>query len=82
MSSGILSQQQLGALVKSGELDTVAVVFCDLYGRLLGKRFDAQFFLDSVASSGTHGCDYLLTVDMEMEPVPGILARSDRDRDL
>ena len=71
MSSGILSQQQLGALVKSGELDTVAVVFCDLYGRLLGKRFDAQFFLDSVASSGTHGCDYLLTVDMEMEPVPG-----------
>jgi glutamine synthetase len=24
-----------------------------------------------VAAAGTHGCDYLLTTDMEMEPVPG-----------
>lgn len=45
--------------------------FPDLYGRLLGKRFDAGFFLEHVAREGTHGCDYLLTVDMEMEPVAG-----------
>jgi glutamine synthetase len=45
--------------------------FTDLYGRLLGKRFDAGFFSDQVAEQGTHACDYLLTVDMEMEPIPG-----------
>jgi len=37
----------------------------------VGKRFDADFFMKSVAVEGTHACDYLLTVDMEMEPVPG-----------
>ena len=28
--------------------DTVIVAFTDVYGRLLGKRFDAAFFLDSI----------------------------------
>ncbi|SVB12102.1 uncharacterized protein METZ01_LOCUS164956, partial [marine metagenome] len=49
----------------------VLVVFTDLYGRFMGKRFDADFFLESAAKDGTHCCNYLLTVDMEMEPVPG-----------
>ena len=71
MSSGTLTREQLEHLVSAGEVDTVSVVFSDLYGRLMGKRFDARFFLDSVAAQGTHGCDYLLTVDMEMEPVAG-----------
>ncbi|MFP6648245.1 MAG: glutamine synthetase, partial [Pirellulaceae bacterium] len=71
MSSGTLTREQLEHLVSAGEVDTVSVVFSDLYGRLMGKRFDARFFLDSVAAHGTHGCDYLLTVDMEMEPVAG-----------
>ena len=66
-----LDISQLASLVESGQVDTVLAVFPDLYGRLLGKRFDARFYLDSVADSGTHACDYLLTVDMEMEPVPG-----------
>ena len=35
----------------------------------MGKRFDADFFLESAVEDGTHACDYLLTVDMEMEPV-------------
>ena len=46
-------------------------VFPDLYGRLMGKRFDAEHFLARIAESGTHACNYLLTVDMEMEPVAG-----------
>ena len=46
------------------------LAFSDMYGRLLGKRLDASFFLTDVAG-GTHVCDYLLTADMEMEPVPG-----------
>ena len=45
--------------------------FTDHYGRLLGKRFDAEMFVEEVVKHGAHACDYLLTVDMEMEPVPG-----------
>ncbi|MGE3314071.1 MAG: glutamine synthetase family protein [Planctomycetaceae bacterium] len=69
--AGMLSADQFDKLVKAEEVDTVLAVFTDLYGRFMGKRFDAAFFIDSVASSGTHACDYLLTVDMEMDPVAG-----------
>jgi glutamine synthetase len=67
----MLTREQLASLVEASEIETVVVAFPDLYGRLLGKRFDAEFFLEQVADGGTHACDYLLTVDMEMEPVPG-----------
>ncbi|MAT13914.1 MAG: glutamine synthetase [Planctomyces sp.] len=69
--SGLLTVPELKDLVEKDEIDTVAVVFIDLYGRMVGKRFDAHFFLEAVAEGGTHACNYLLTVDMEMEPVPG-----------
>ncbi len=68
---GMLSRDELVGLVESGDIETVLVAFSDLYGRLMGKRYDASFFLESVADHGSHACDYLLTVDMEMEPVPG-----------
>ena len=61
----------LTARVAVGEIDTVVVAFTDLYGRLMGKRLDAGFFLSEAVHTGTHACDYLLTVDIEMEPVPG-----------
>lgn len=67
---GMLTVDELKYGVEAGELDTVLVVFTDLYGRFMGKRFDASFFLDSI-DHGSHACDYLLTVDMEMQPVPG-----------
>jgi glutamine synthetase len=67
----VLNIDELRALAGTGEIDTVVAGFTDHYGRLCGKRFDAAFFLDSVVADGTHACDYLLTVDMEMEPVPG-----------
>ena len=63
--------EQLHQAVTDGEIDSVVVGFTDHYGRTMGKRFDAAFFLESCATEGTHGCDYLLTVDMEMEPVEG-----------
>ena len=66
-----LTPEALAAAVDAEEIDTVVVGFTDHYGRLVGKRYDARFFLDQVADDGTHGCDYLLTTDMEMEPVPG-----------
>ena len=60
----------LRSAVADGSIDTVILAFPDLYGRLMGKRLDASFFLTDV-SGGTHACDYLFTVDMEMEPVSG-----------
>ncbi len=68
---GKLSLQQLSNLIQEQEIETVIVAFTDHYGRLMGKRFDAEFFLQSGVKDGTHSCDYLLTTDMEMEPVPG-----------
>jgi glutamine synthetase len=62
---------ELKAAVAADEIDTVVVAFADPYGRLMGKRFDADFFIDDALDHGTHSCNYLLTVDMEMEPVPG-----------
>ena len=70
-NQGLLNLDQLKRLAREDEIDTVLVVFPDLYGRFMGKRFDADFFLESAARDGTHCCNYLLTVDMEMEPVPG-----------
>ena len=47
------------------------VALPDPFGRLVGKRFRADVFLESVAKQGTHGCNYLLTVNMEMDPLDG-----------
>ena len=68
---GMLSLEQLQAQIQEETIETIIVAFTDHYGRLVGKRFDADFFLESIAKDGTHGCDYLLTTDMEMEPIPG-----------
>jgi glutamine synthetase len=70
-ASGMISYEQLGEAIHSGEIDTVLAVFPDYYGRLMGKRITGHFFLDHVANGGYHACDYLLACDMEMDPVPG-----------
>ena len=41
----------------------------------MGKRFHAQYFADG-AYEETHGCNYLLADDIDMEPVPGYKAAS------
>ena len=48
-NQGLLSLDQLQRLTSEDEIDTVLVVFTDLYGRFMGKRFDADFFLESAA---------------------------------
>jgi len=68
---GTLQIEQLRSMVAAGEIETVVAGFTDHYGRLLGKRFDAEMFVEQIAEHGGHACNYLLTVDMEMEPVPG-----------
>ena len=72
---GNLSFEDLKQAVSSGEIDTVLVCFPDMFGRLMGKRFQADFFLDS-GYRETHACDYLLANDMDMELVPGYEATS------
>jgi glutamine synthetase len=73
--SGNLDPERLRELVSAGEIDTILVCFPDMQGRLVGKRVTGHFFMDHVAQ-GMHVCDYLLTVDMEMTPVPGYEAAS------
>lgn len=68
---GMLTLGQLRKLIPTNEIDTVVVGFTDHYGRLMGKRYDAEMFVDSIAEAGAHACTYLLTTDMEMEPVRG-----------
>lgn len=62
---------KLKSKIRSGEIDTVIVAFPDVFGRLVGKRCTGRFFLDSVAQHGTHACNYLLTVNIEMDPLDG-----------
>jgi glutamine synthetase len=72
---GNLSFEQLKNDIASGEIDTVLVCIVDMQGRLIGKRFLASFFSES-AYDETHGCNYLLANDIDMEPVPGYQAAS------
>jgi glutamine synthetase len=57
--------------VIAGRIDTVVVGIVDMQGRLAGKRFHAQYFLDEVLEHGTEGCNYLLAVDVDMNTVDG-----------
>ena len=70
-----LSFAELKRAVADGSIDTVLACMVDMQGRLIGKRFQAEFFIDS-AHDETHGCNYLLADDIDMEPVPGYAAAS------
>jgi glutamine synthetase len=68
----VLSLEQLKAEVERGEIDTVVVAFTDMQGRLMGKRLHAEFFVEETdAGHEVEGCNYLLALDMEMDPIPG-----------
>ena len=69
-TNGMLTLDELRTAAEEGRVDTVLLTFTDIYGRQFGKRLDAQFFLEN-EEPGTHACDYLLTTDMEMNPVAG-----------
>ena len=68
----MLTVNELKREVEAGSIDTVVVAFTDMQGRLMGKRVHAQYFLDeNIADHGVEGCNYLLALDMEMDPIPG-----------
>ena len=66
-----LTLTTLEAKIRAGEIDTVLAVMVDMQGRFMGKRVTGRFFLEDVAKHGIHACAYLLTVDINMEPIPG-----------
>jgi glutamine synthetase len=72
---GAMTLEELGRAVGEGAIDTVLVALVDMQGRLMGKRFQAEFFIES-GHRETHSCNYLLATDLEMETVPGYKATS------
>jgi glutamine synthetase len=73
--AGNLDLDGLTEAVGAGSIDTVLVCFTDMQGRLIGKRVTGHYFLEQVVHE-MHACDYLLALDMDMEPVPGYAAAS------
>jgi len=71
MPKPALSVDELRAGVSAGSIDTVILAITDMQGRLQGKRFAAEHFVDDVLAHGTEGCNYLLAVDVEMNTVGG-----------
>jgi glutamine synthetase len=67
----MLTLEELRQDVERGAIDTVVAAFTDMQGRLMGKREQAEYFLDETAAHGLEGCNYLLGLDMEMDPQPG-----------
>jgi glutamine synthetase len=68
----MLTPDELRSAVEDGSIDTVIVAFTDMQGRLMGKRLMGEFFVEeNVGEHGVEGCNYLLALDMEMDPKPG-----------
>ena len=73
--NGMLTLESLRTAIDAGTIDTVLACQIDMQGRLMGKRFQANFFVDN-AWEETHSCNYLLATDMEMETVEGYKSTS------
>ena len=71
MSEPEKKQIQLPNWFTPENVDTIIVAFADVHGRLMGKRLTWDFFQDTVIESGFHFCNYLMTVDIPMNILPG-----------
>jgi glutamine synthetase len=67
----MLELDTLCRYITEGRIDTVIVAFPDLQGRPVGKRVTGPFFLEHVREHGIEACDYLLAVDVDVQPLPG-----------
>ena len=70
-----LTLEILTERIGRGEIDTVLVCLVDMQGRLMGKRFHAEAFLD-IAGDETHCCNYLLATDLAMQTPDGFASSS------
>ena len=67
--------EELKEAIASGRIDTVLTCMVDMQGRLMGKRFHAEAFLD-IAEGETHCCNYLLATDLAMATPDGYASTS------
>src|SRR5256886_13395556 len=67
----MLTVDELRKEIEAGTIDTVVTAFTDMQGRLIGKRIQGEYFVEDVIAHAIEGCNYLLALDMEMDPVPG-----------
>jgi glutamine synthetase len=67
--------EELRARIADGSIDTVLTCIVDMQGRIMGKRFHAEAFLE-IAEDETHCCDYLLATDLEMATIDGYASSS------
>jgi len=65
----------LQTATSTGQIDTVLTCMVDMQGRLMGKRFHAEAFLE-IAEGETHCCNYLLATDLDMATPDGYAATS------
>ena len=76
--------EEIKLKISKQEIDTVLVCMVDMQGRLMGKRFHAEAFLE-MAEDETHCCNYLLATDLEMATPDGyacLLYTSPSPRDM
>jgi glutamine synthetase len=66
-----MTLDDLRTAVADGTVDTVLLGFCDMQGRLQGKRLVGRHFVDDVIEHGAEGCNYLLAIDVDMNTVGG-----------
>src|SRR5438093_3482702 len=67
-----LSKDKLASDVEKGLIHTAVVAFTDMQGRLMGKRIEAEYFMVPAGhGESAEACNYLLALDMEMDPIPG-----------
>ncbi|EPJ51503.1 MAG: glutamine synthetase [Osedax symbiont Rs2] len=66
----MLTLEHLEEEFSAGTIDTVLACMVDMQGRLMGKRFHADYFINN-AYDETHSCNYLLATDLEMATVEG-----------
>jgi glutamine synthetase len=70
-SSGChLSQEALTTLVDSRGVTEIVLAVPDMQGRLQGKAFNADVFLEHL-TDGVEMCAYLLATDIDMTPLDG-----------
>lgn len=66
-----MTLEELRTAADAGDIDTVVLAMVDMQGRLQGKRLTARHFLDEIVEARAEGCNYQLSVDVDMTPVPG-----------
>ncbi|MGX1762311.1 glutamine synthetase family protein [Streptomyces lydicus] len=76
LPTGKLTLGQLRERVAAGRIDTVLLAVPDLQGRLKGKRYGAQHFLDRIATGSADMCAYVLATDVDMTPADGFALTS------